>query len=270
MEEIDIWWEGPFNQNDILENKIKEDESENLRKDIGLYQVYSSHPLYGNDVLVYIGLTTDSFKKRLKNRWVIENGNDSNNVKIYLGCIFSPSKELNSKIQTDKIKKAETLLINALKPAFNSSNIQSVPESFISADYIVNNLNNYRNLYPQLSSKYFWNNQFINFEITDLLASENKCKISEENEFYGFEIKGNDNICVGVDYNYWNKENIPLVIGIHKESNVSKNELQSKFDNIGEDKEYYFISASDDLLKEDVIKEINQKLEIVLEICNKK
>ena len=269
MEEIDIWWEGPFNHNDIIENKIKNKDSENIQKDIGLYQVYSSHPLYGNDVLVYIGLTTDSFQRRLKNRWVIENGNDSNNVKIYLGCIFSPTKALDSKTQIKKIKKAETLLINALKPAFNSSNIQSVHEKYASDNYIINNLNSYRNLYPQLSSNYFWNNQFKNFEITELLANELKCTAKDENEFYGFEILENDNICLGVDYNYWNKENIPLVIGVYKELNITKEELQNKFKDIGEDKEYYFISASDDLLKENIIDEIKLKLNSVLKLCNK-
>lgn len=269
MEEIDIWWEGPFSPNDIIENKIKKEDSENIQKDIGLYQVYSSHPLYGNDVLVYIGLTTDSFQRRLKNRWVIEDGNDAENVKIYLGCIFSPSKTLDNITQIDKIKKAEALLINVLKPAFNSSNIQSVHHKYTSTNYFINNLNSYRNLYPQLSSKYFWNNQFKNFEITDILAKELKVNATEENEFYGIEIAENDNICLGVNYNYWNKENIPLVIGIYKECNITKKELQNIFESVGEDKEYYFISACDDLSKNNAIDEIKLQLKRVLEACSK-
>ena len=269
MEEIDIWWEGPFSQSDIINNKIKNEDSENIQKDIGLYQVYSSHPLYGNDVLVYIGLTTDSFQRRLKNRWVIQNGNDAENVKIYLGCIFSPSKELSTEIQVEKIKKAEALLINVLKPAFNSSNIQSVHQKYTSASYFINNLNSYRNVYPQLSSKHFWNNRFKNFEVTDALAKEFQIDVTDENEFYGFEIKENDNICLGVDYEYWNKENIPLVIGIYKDCNITKKELFNIFETVGEDKEYYFISVCDDLTRDSAIDEIKSQLKLVLKTCSK-
>ena len=37
MEEIDIWWEGPFNPTDIIENRIKKEDSDNIQKKIGLY-----------------------------------------------------------------------------------------------------------------------------------------------------------------------------------------------------------------------------------------
>lgn len=267
MEDINIWWEGPFSHTDIIEGNITENESDNIQKGIGLYQVYSSHPLYGADVLVYIGLTTDSFQTRLKNRWVIEDGNDSENVKIYLGCIFSPSTRLDNDTQISKIKKAETLLINALKPAFNSSNIQSVHEKYVAANYQIYNLNNYRDLYPQLSNKYYWDSRFKNFEITDKLAKEFNVKAVDENEFYGFQIPENDDICLGVDYNYWNIANIPLVIGIHKEC-IKKSDLNKMFKDIGQDKEYFFISASDDLTNENALLEVKEKLKIVLEICD--
>ncbi len=81
MEEINIWWEGPFTQEEIIKNKINSKKYDNRATDIGLYQVYSSHPLYGADVLVYIGMTVaeGGFKSRLTNRWVIENGNDIEN-----------------------------------------------------------------------------------------------------------------------------------------------------------------------------------------------
>lgn len=269
MEEIDIWWEGPFSLNDIIENKIKKEDSDNIQKDVGLYQIYSSHPLYGTDVLVYIGLTTDSFKRRLKNRWVIESGNDSNNVKIYLGCIFSQSKIINIETQIEKIKKAEALLINALKPAFNSSNIQSVHEKYATSNYQINNINNYRNLYPQLSSEYFWKDQFENYEITEKLAKEYETNVRDENEFYGFDLPENNNICLGVDYSYWNKENIPLVIGVCKKCNIKKSKLENIFQHVGVDQKYYFISASDDLTKKDVLKEVKEKLKIVIELCEK-
>ncbi len=122
MKEINIWWEGPFTQDDIINDKIDSEQYDNKATDIGLYQVYSSHPLYGADVLVYIGMTVakGGFKSRLKNRWVIESGDDSENVKIYLGRIFSYSKKIAKKDEITMIKQAESLLINALTPAFNT------------------------------------------------------------------------------------------------------------------------------------------------------
>jgi len=222
MEIIDIWWEGPFDNNDIINGNIKKSESDNISKDIGLYQVYASHPLYGADVLVYIGLTTNSFKKRLKDRWVIEDGNDSSNVKIYLGCIVDGLKKMDRDEEKEKIKKAEALLINALKPAFNSSNIQSVHEKYRTSNFQINNRNDYRNLYPQLSSKYFWNNRFENYNIVDKLAKKFEVEVSNEYEnFYGFRIPKNNGVFLGIDSIDWNIRNIPLVNTLAKKSPLS-------------------------------------------------
>ena len=267
MENIDIWWEGPFNNDDIIDGNVKESESDNISKDIGLYQVYASHPLYGADVLVYIGLTTNSFKKRLKNRWVIEDGNDSSNVKIYLGCITDGSKRMDKEEEKKKIKKAEALLINALKPAFNSSNIQSVQEKYRSSDFQVNNRNNYRNLYPELSSKYFWNREFENYNIIDKLAKKFDLKVSNKYEnFYGFEIPQSNGVFLGIDMIDWNIRNIPLIISINKDL-IIKKDLEKRFDYIREDEDEYFISVIDDLDSKNILDEIEEKLKKVLSYC---
>jgi hypothetical protein len=144
IEIININWEGPFSIDDILNNKIDSKKFAVKSDDIGLYQIYGSHPLYGSDILVYIGRTQNKngFKSRLKGRWVIENGTDANNVQIYLGTIFSDSKKYNNKELNYCIEKAEILMINALKPAFNSSNIQSAKD--FEQDYIVYNHGSYR------------------------------------------------------------------------------------------------------------------------------
>ena len=261
MENINIWWEGPFDSEDIINGEIKENESDNIDKDIGLYQVYASHPLYGADVLVYIGLTTNSFKKRLKDRWVIEDGNDSSNVKIYLGCIVDDLKEMDTEIEVERIKKSEALLINALKPAFNSSNIQSVQEKYRNSSFQINNLNNYRNLYPHLSSQYFWNHEFENYNIVDKLAKYFKVKVSNEYEnFYGFELPNNKSIFLGIDTISWNIHNVPLIISIGKKIIKQKSDIKKTFNYIREDEEEYFISISNDLNSTDIIEEIKKVL----------
>lgn len=219
---INIAWEGPFNIDEILKGEIDSNKYEITNDDIGLYQIYGSHPLYGSDVLVYIGRTQNKngFKSRLKNRWVINNGNDANNVKIYLGKIFSDSKQLTNKEINSSIEKAEVLMINALKPALNSSNIQSVKEDFRGSDYMIHNYGNYRCLYPTFDSDYFWK-MYKNYEIVERLAKEYAISLYEEEDgSYGFIIYENDNytIWIGIDYKIWNSKehNCPLCLEVYK------------------------------------------------------
>ena len=218
MREINIWWEGPFTQDEIINNSIDKEKYDNTAKKIGLYQIYGSHPLYGNDVLLYIGRTKDNsgFSSRLKNRWVIENGNDADNVKIYLGTIYSDRMTIVPQEENKQIDLAEVLLINALKPAYNSSNIQSVGLQYIKEQYFVKNMNNYRNLYPILSSEYFLEDNVLNVVYVDKLAKVYNKNVVSDDEFYGFNIF-NNKIFIGIDYKCWNEEKVPLQIGISKE-----------------------------------------------------
>ena len=222
-EEIKIWWEGPFKIEDILEDKI--DKSYDIKaNDKGLYQIYSTHPLYSNGVLVYIGRTKDKkgFQSRLKNRWVIKNGSDTKNVQIYLGKIFSDGVQHSDKETETSIDKSEVLLINAMKPAYNSSNIQNANEDFIDDNFILHNEGNFRNLYPVLDSKYFWQ-PYENFAIINKLAKLYAEKEYDEEDYYGFRIKGfkttdNYTLWFGVQYEEWNESKIALELQIIPEN----------------------------------------------------
>ena len=44
---IHVQWDGPFTLDQLSEM--------NNEYDYGVYQVYGSHPIYGSDVLLYIG-----------------------------------------------------------------------------------------------------------------------------------------------------------------------------------------------------------------------
>lgn len=202
-ETIKIYWEGPFSIEEIQNNEIDSKKSCINGEDIGLYQIYGSHPLYGSDVLVYLGRTWNSFEKRLKNRWVIENGSDTKNVQIYLGKIFTDSGEkYDKKTEKNLIEKAEVLMINALMPAFNSSNIQSAKE--FDNDYTVYNHGNFRSLYPIFDSEYFWKD-FKNYNTVNGIAQEYKIKIEDKDEYYGFiieEIQGYT-FWFGIDHTIW-------------------------------------------------------------------
>lgn len=228
--EINIWWEGPFSINNVIENNIDEKKYKVNGNSIGLYQIYGSHPLYGEGVLVYIGRTKNKkgFKSRLKNRWETEFGNDTENVQIYLGTIFSDEIELKIDEEEEMIDKAEVLLINSLKPAFNSSNIKSVKNELAEENYIVYNHENYRNLYPIVDSKYFWR-EFKNYIVVDKLYEELKSNVTFQTEdSYGIDIKVNEkyNIWFGVDYELWDIKNIPLCLQVYSIDDKKVNNLK--------------------------------------------
>lgn len=267
---INIWWEGSFTYDEILNNSMDHKKYKNHATHIGIYQIYGNHILYGTDVLLYIGITTDQdFKTRLKNRWTIDGSNDINNIKIYIGTIFSNDENIKTS-EKEKILKAEALLINILKPAFNSSYINSVHHNKIKSDknFTIYNFNSYRSLPPELSTLRWWNAKDLNYEIIDSLAKKLKCKIVSNDDLYGFDLATNENIFVGVDYNYWDKEKIPLVIGIYQEA-ISKKALKERFKNFGEDKTYYYIDACSNLKNLNVENEIEAKIEQIKKILDK-
>ncbi|MES5869165.1 hypothetical protein [Bacillus cereus group sp. RP32] len=53
---IQILLDGPYSITDLV--KLKNEEI-----DYGIYQIYGNHPVYGNDVLLYIGCFCPSPKK---------------------------------------------------------------------------------------------------------------------------------------------------------------------------------------------------------------
>lgn len=79
MEKIyDVHWQGPYSY----------EEFEELEHDpnLVLYSIYSTHPLYGRNVLVYIGKTLQGAKTRMsQHAWWVKN--ESNPVIIYAASI---------------------------------------------------------------------------------------------------------------------------------------------------------------------------------------
>lgn len=95
--------------------------------DYGIYQIYGSHPVYGHNVLLYIGKARDQtlgIRLRQHEKWLYNQ--DSENVRIYTGRISSDD-ELD-KLWDHKVDLAEKLLIFTHQPACNSSNINSISD----------------------------------------------------------------------------------------------------------------------------------------------
>jgi len=164
-EVIRIEWDGPYSLYDIgyIEDKetyttvnIKLDDS---NKDYGIYQVYGYHPVYGNDVLLYIGKADgQTFAKRLsQERW--EFNSDYKNIKLYVGRLFLVDEEEHPTPNqwSGLIDKTERMLINAHSPARNSSNILTInrDESKLKEFYNMRifNYSCYRCLMPEVSGE---------------------------------------------------------------------------------------------------------------------
>lgn len=132
---IDLEWEGAFDITyDRKEDRYLLDKvpGELLNK-VGLYQIYGRHPIYGKDVLLYIGETKTngkgnrSFETRLKEHLSNRFFNYTN-----LSIFLAPCYEEN-----EVIKQVESVLIDAHKPALNRQYIESRLE--VSKHFIVRN-----------------------------------------------------------------------------------------------------------------------------------
>ena len=139
---IQIQWNGPFKLTEL--SLLMNEET-----DYGIYQIYGKHPIYGNDVLLYIGKADyQTLGKRISQEgWL--NTNDSNNTKIYVGRLHG-SKNTTNELWSTEIDLAERLLIFVHKPAYNSKSISSLPDSKLQNIHILN-WGDHRDLLSELS-----------------------------------------------------------------------------------------------------------------------
>lgn len=111
---INLLWSGP--------EKINSDNFKEAFKDKkGIYQIYGTHPIYGRNVLLYIGRTNVSFKTRLEKHdldWIIY---EYDEVQIYTGEIVND--EGVPQDDPESIINAESLLIYFSAPAYNSQGL---------------------------------------------------------------------------------------------------------------------------------------------------
>jgi hypothetical protein len=115
---IHILWEGPCTIRDIA--------GKNGPTDKGLYQVYAHHPVYRMS-LVYIGSTCTTFADRIpKHQWETGSENDPNNVEYYLGRLRG-AVPIARDLWDASIIIAESLLIHAHAPAYNTTFIKEPP-----------------------------------------------------------------------------------------------------------------------------------------------
>lgn len=138
---IHIDWDGPHTFKDLV--------SLNDINDKGVYQIYGYHPIYGNNVLLYIGKTENqTFAKRInQSRWD-ETMNDEANT-YYVGRLAGSSTPSSKEWKMD-IDLAESLLIFSHKPAMNSSKLKKDLKADLFNLHILN-WGNFNRLLPEVS-----------------------------------------------------------------------------------------------------------------------
>lgn len=154
---LEIFWEGPFTQEEVVSlsktkqltlgeiRKIK-DDSERLKatrnKLWTIYAAYGSHQLYGNNVLLYIGKTTQGASVRLTQHGSWFDEERYGDTKFFVASIsyfddWEKSRDMEYKKdlkhfvskqepnkmdkEGDLIDRVEALLIYALAPSRNTS-----------------------------------------------------------------------------------------------------------------------------------------------------
>ena len=117
MTVIHLQWDGPFTLEEVREM--------NADHDYGVYQVYGSHPVYGSDVLLYIGKAGEqTFSVRLQQEFWHYN-QDARNIRYYVGRLAGERTPKDAE-WGHQIELVETLLIHSHWPAANSRNIQTL------------------------------------------------------------------------------------------------------------------------------------------------
>jgi len=140
--DIHIEWEGPHSYKEAL--------SKTNETDYGVYQIYGQHPIYGSDVLLYIGKAEiQHFGVRLSQEKWWNDMPDAEKITVYLGRLAGVLTPIDP-VWGERISKAERLLIYAHVPAFNvQKSIKSIDEDLYNVH--VFNWKRYRDLFPELS-----------------------------------------------------------------------------------------------------------------------
>lgn len=148
---IHLEWDGPYSYLELA-------ELNNPVSDYGLYQVYGAHPIYGSDVLLYIGKAQQqTFKTRLYQEAWVEYNIDRNRVQFYIARV-SGEHTPNAEDWNTQISIAEKMLIYANGPAANTSNKNTVPLGEIEQWHVLN-WGAFRDILPEVSGARY-SNQF--------------------------------------------------------------------------------------------------------------
>lgn len=153
MERIfDVFWEGPY---------LWGDHNQNIKDSHVLYALYGTHPVYGQNALLYIGMTERGVGIRLfeHSDW-IEYEPEQINIRVAsMGEIESwegwEEEDRYERAKRADVEAAEALLIYAHQPAYNTRNKESLEKA---RGVRVFNTGKYGSLLPEISYRYYSDN----------------------------------------------------------------------------------------------------------------
>ncbi|WP_078543530.1 hypothetical protein [Litchfieldia alkalitelluris] len=151
---IEIEWKGPYLLSEIAQ--IKDSEI-----DYGLYQIYGRHPVYGSNVLLYIGKADRQTIGKRVSQEAWDDTNDSSSIKIYVGRLIG-SNTPEEIVWSEEIDLAERMLINVHKPAYNSKSIARLPDAELQNVHILN-WGDHCSLLPEVSG-FRWTSKLYDVE----------------------------------------------------------------------------------------------------------
>lgn len=147
---IHVDWTGPHNYEEAL--RLRDTDV-----DYGLYQIYGAHPVYGTDVLIYIGKAVQqTIGKRLSQESWNYHNQDCSRLRVYVGRLGGYEGTPTDDEWTDQLTKVERLLIYSHWPAGNSSglNMQFGEDLY---DTHILNWGTYCSLLPEVSGMRYSN-----------------------------------------------------------------------------------------------------------------
>ena len=139
--DIHVNWEGPLS--------LEEAKQLNADADFGLYQFYGDHPVYGQNVLLYIGKAVkQTFSSRLSQHnwdtWI------PSYLEIYVGRICT-DQDISNEMWESLIDLSEKIQIYSHSPAFNTSNLNQIKSN--NPEARVMNWGMRKSLLPEVSVK---------------------------------------------------------------------------------------------------------------------
>ena len=146
---LHIYWE-----KHRFDESIDDTEKLNGSTHFGLYQVYGEHPVYGRDVLLYIGKTKgQTFAQRFKNKHDYDFIESMLKAKeLYIGRFYEFG-DCNKGNWNENIDIAEKILIKAHCPAYNAQDIKYLlPKPEAEEIVIILNWGDYGDLLPEISN----------------------------------------------------------------------------------------------------------------------
>lgn len=149
----EVYWDGPYTS-ETIDAALNDDDK------YPLYAIYGSHPMYGDNILLYIGMTERGIPKRLSEHgyWMDQQRHGPSKIFVASIGLFKSWEHSNNIEEFDLptrevVQQVEQLLIISNEPVHNQKSRKSARAA---RGIRIFNTNNYGSLLPEASALYHW------------------------------------------------------------------------------------------------------------------